>query len=187
MKVRWYDRILFICLALVLLAVAVFSFCLLIAPVRSGVTAVFAGLGSNSVGQAILAGCGVICLILLAYCVYEAFSRKKRHAAPKSVLVSYNEAGMVEVTLAAVDTLVQKSVRAHTSVRDCATTVVASGQSELAIRVQLSLMPDANIPELCAKVQGEVKEQIQAATGVTVKEVRVVVESTGVNPNARVS
>ncbi len=187
MKVRWYDRVLFVCLALVLLCVAVGSFALLAGSLRNGIVSALSSMSASPTGQAVLAGCGAICLILLAYCVYEAFSRKKRHAAPKSVLVSYNEAGMVEVTLAAVDTLVQKAVRAHTQVRDCVTTVVASGQSELAIRVQLSLLPDANIPEICAKVQSEVKEQIQAATGVSVKEVRVVVESTGVNPNARVS
>lgn len=188
MKLSWYDRILNFVAFLLLGALAAACFYLLTDAGRLMAAGLIAIIPSAGVNTIILIGAGVIVAVLAVYYLVMTFAvrGKGRVAAPRSVLVRHGEIGAVEITLSAIDTLVQKTVRKQNGVRDCSTVVAVNANSELELRVALSILPDTTVPELSEKLQTEVKEYVEAYGGVRVASVAVMVETTGMPQPSKV-
>lgn len=186
MKIRWYDRILLFIVAVFLLAAAaVFVSLPLFSSVNIDVTSRLANLPTDSLGSTLLIGGGAILLILSVYLVCVSFARKKVHA-PKSITVRQSEVGSVEISLEAIDTLVQKCARSFSEVRDCRSQVTVTQFNDIIIAIKLHIMPDTDIPDLTARMQAELKSYVERISGISVREIKVLVESTGVNLASKV-
>ncbi|MBQ4637975.1 MAG: alkaline shock response membrane anchor protein AmaP [Clostridia bacterium] len=183
MRNRWYDKVLNFVVALILLFGALIFIAMPLSAVRSFIAFVMTNL--NGFGMLVFSGVGVIMLVLFAYVLAGLFS-KKSSPMPTSVNVKVSEIGSVDITIGALDSLVLKSARAIPAVKDCKAFIVPADDGAVNISLTVSLMPEANIPEVTAKLQEEVKKFVESHTGVNVREIQVVVESTGVNPQARV-
>jgi len=186
MKIRWYDRILLFIVAVFLAASALLF---VAAPLMGGLSqnigARITNLPFDRTGTILLVAGGAILAVLAAYLFSIAFA-KKRIAAPKSVLMRQGEIGSIEINLCALDTLVQKCARGFSSVKDCKSSIAVTQYNDIAVLVRLSIMPDVEIPDLTSRLQTEMKQYVENFSGIPVREVRVIVESAGVNPAARV-
>ena len=185
MKLHWYDRALNFLIALFLLCACALFIGVLFTPVRIDVINRLSNLPGDFTGRTLLIGGAVILLILCSYLLSVAFSHKRKPIS-KSALVKATELGSIQITLNAVDTLVQKFTRGFSQIKDCSSRIVVISSGELAIQVKLQLMPETNVPELSAQLQSEMKEYIQNYSGVTVHEIQVVVESMGATSTAAV-
>lgn len=185
MKVHWYDRVLLFVLACFTLCAGILFLALQFAGVPANVALRIGNLPIDPLGSMLLLGGGIILLILAVYLFTTVLSRRRK-AAPRGVLVRAGEIGSVEITLPAIDTLIQKCVRGFGSVKDCCSIMQVTPMGELNIQLRLSLLPDTDVPELSQQIQNEVKTFVQTHAGVTVRQIAILVESTGVNPAARV-
>jgi uncharacterized alkaline shock family protein YloU len=186
MKIRWYDRILLFIVAVFLLAAAALFVALpLFGSINMDVTSRVANLSNDRLGSALLIGGGAILLILSIYLLCVSFARKKVYA-PKSIAVRQSEIGSVEISLEAIDTLVQKCARGFSEVRDCKSKVTVTQFNDIIIAIRLHIMPDTDIPDLTARMQAELKSYVERISGISVREVKVLIESTGVNLASKV-
>lgn len=185
MKVHWYDRVLMFFVACFLLAGAVLFFALQADAVCANVSLRIGNLPIDETGRMLLLGGGVILVVLSVY-LFATALHKRRRPPVRGVLVRSGEMGAVEITLSALDTLIQKSVRGFSAVRDCVSAMNVAPSGELDVQLRLALLPDTDVPDLSKQLQEEVKQFVESHAGVTVRQIAVLVESTGVNPAARV-
>ncbi len=174
MKMKWYDLLLAALCALVLLAAAVFAVGAALGPFRSAL---------QSFGEAsgLVLGIfgGVVALIALRV-LYAALGHA---AAPvqgqESVLIKTTDNGSILIALSALDTMVQRSVRACAAVRDVESRLLATEQEGVRVLLRVSFAPDSVLPEATAQIQREVKDYVQTHAGVPVTDVQIFVEAVG--------
>jgi len=123
-------------------------------------------------------------LLVTVICIKLLFSG----AAPKtpqSALIKVMDHGAVRISLSALDAMAQKHVRQHEKVRDVKSSV-GLVENGVRIRLRLSLMPEAVIPEVSAQLQSTLKDYIETLSGINVKEILVYVEDMANLPKPRV-
>ncbi|MEG1525174.1 MAG: alkaline shock response membrane anchor protein AmaP [Clostridia bacterium] len=187
MKLNVFDRIL---LAILLIIVIVCSFVLLavaanLVPVTAAKDFVelFYAYRQNAW---ILAGCGIVLLLLSVKLLFSGREKiEKIQPTPASTLIKQGENGGTFIALEAIDTMVQKHCRAQSRIRDCHSTLRAV-EDGVTIGIRLSVLPDTDIVKLTEELQTSLKAYIQNLTGINVKEIGILVESTSAQPAARV-
>ena len=92
----------------------------------------------------------------------------------------------INLSLEALDTLVQKSVRGHAAVREVRSAEAVGEHGEVRISLRLGLVHDAVVPEVCQAVQAAVREYVQQKAGLNVAEVEILVYQVGAGTLARV-
>ena len=90
--------------------------------------------------------------------------------------VASGDFGTVQITLAAIDAMVQRHCRANNKVRE-ATSVVSTRDGGVAISLKLVLLSDANVPEVTTELQKSLKEYIEGLTGIMTSDINIVVVS----------
>ena len=137
----------------------------------------------------ITAGAVLILFLLLRI----LFVRKKDKYAPSlqqnepmtaqkqdtdQIHIRSNEYGESYITKDALLDMIQKGVRANTSVRDSNAAVVSDPQSGQT-RVQLEVYPlsDSNLPQLSEELQRDVKQNVEERTGLQLEDVKVIYAS----------
>ena len=168
-KMKWYDRLLAALCALVLLAAAVFAVGAALGPFRSAL---------QSFGEAsglVLGIFGVVVALIALRVLYAALGHA---AAPvqgqESVLIKTTDNGSILIALSALDTMVQRSVRACAAVRDVESRLLATEQEGVRVLLRVSFAPDST-----AQIQREVKDYVQTHAGVPVTDVQIFVEAVG--------
>ena len=86
--------------------------------------------------------------------------QQKREPEVRSALVSQTEIGGTFITLAAIDSMVQKHIRQNNRVRDCVTAVRAA-QDGVVLSARLTVLPDTQLVELTGALQKSLKEYIR--------------------------
>lgn len=94
----------------------------------------------------------------------------------KQAVVHEGGLGQVRVSLAAIEALAEKVAAAKPGIKEVKAKVASSSQG-IALNLKLNSAPDINIPAVSEDIQREVKDSIFQVVGITVSEVRVVVES----------
>ena len=129
---------------------------------------------------------GAVALVVFLICLRMFFAiRTVKQETPKNALVQQTEIGGTFVSLAAIDTMVQKHIRANSRVRDCVTTI-RPVQDGVIISARLAVLPDTQIVELTTGLQKSLKEYIESLCGIHVTEVGVLVDSTVSSGSTRV-
>lgn len=117
-------------------------------------------------------------LIVFLICLRMFFAiRTPKQEQPKNTLVQQTEIGGTFVALSAIDSMVQKHIRANSRVRDCVT-AVRPVQDGVVISARLSVLPDTQIVELTTGLQKSLKEYIESLCGIHVSEVGILVDNT---------
>lgn len=131
----------------------------------------------------------IVGLALLAICCLLLFcgrsKKQKVEAAPASTLMQQNEIGGTYIALDAIDSMVQKHCRAVPNVRDCHTSLRAL-EDGVSIGIRLAVLPDTDVATLTQQLQASLKEYIQSLTGISVKEIGILVENAAEDPAKRV-
>lgn len=176
MKHAFWDRLLIVLCTLLLLGLAA-----LVAGLMVGF--IPAGLVINQVHQLmenrttrIVFGVVVAVLVVLAISVFWIVlpsSRKRRSA----FAVQQTEHGTLKISVNALSHLVEKCIAQHPELTTVSSSI-HSNEENIRVDLRVTLQSDINIPLAIASLQKQIKQYIEACSGVDVDSVRVVVEAT---------
>jgi len=121
-----------------------------------------------------------IALLLLAAGVLMLYLGIYRKAEPQLGSIGTSQGNSVSIGLPAVVDAVKKSAKAVEGVKDVQTEVKVKNDA-LQVRLTVSQMPDVAVPvpELAAKVQDAVRQQLEQQIGVKVDKVEVMFSDLG--------
>ncbi|MEL7608512.1 MAG: alkaline shock response membrane anchor protein AmaP [Bacillota bacterium] len=185
MKPKLIDRFLLLIILLLVLVLALLCLAFAAGLIPQALIVGFVGiLYGNPVNAMIACGIGLV-LAILALRLMFAGHKRAPAPMPQSVLIKSTENGTVYISLAAIDTMVQKHCRAQNRIRECES-MICPTKDGVAIRLKLSTMPDTNLPEMTASLQETLKEYIQSLSGISVVDIPILISSTGTIPKNRV-
>lgn len=190
MKAKLIDRILLAILLLLVIAVSLFLIMIAVQifPARD-VQQVVSNIYANPTNAIIVGAIGLVLFIVALRLMFASAGKKAVASAPMptSTLVKANEIGSTYISLSAIDAMVQKHCRNNNRIRTIESVVrgVAEGGG-VAINVRLALMPDTDIPALTDELQQTLKQYVESFSGISVREIGILVEDTSINPKSRV-
>lgn len=124
--------------------------------------------------QVIFAAAGIILFVAGLRLMFASIKPGKR--MEKVAVIEDNPLGQVRIALTAVESLVSKVVANFTGVREVRPKVLTQADG-IAVQVKLVTAPSISIPEVSQEIQQQVKERVLEVTGITVNNVRVVVDN----------
>ncbi|MEA4853593.1 MAG: alkaline shock response membrane anchor protein AmaP [Christensenella sp.] len=99
---------------------------------------------------------------------------------PKTAKVAVFESGSILITIKAIEEIVERYVREKKEVKGLKTTVVSYNDT-IDINLDISVLPDADIPQITKELQAGLVDYVQKSTGITVKQTKIMV--TGLKEN----
>ncbi len=111
------------------------------------------------------------------------FSGGKKSSMPRSVMLQ-SEEGEVRVSLNAIDILVRQSASQVKGVKEIKTSFFDL-EDGLGVQIRAAVTAEHSIPELSTQVQKEVKEHVMNIAGVSIDEVRVLIETVATGGRSR--
>ncbi len=117
----------------------------------------------------VTAGLLLIALILLIF----GFRRAK---GPGNAVLKGSEYGEVAISIAAIENIVLRVIQQTQGIKDVSRQVSFT-QDGLVITVKIRVMPDVAMPSLTNELQSKIKEYVEEITGITVHEVKIIVEN----------
>ena len=91
-----------------------------------------------------------------------------------TAVISSGDYGTVQITLAAIDSMVQRHCRANSKIRE-ATSVVSLHEGGIKVDLKLSLLSDANVPAVTEELQKTLKAYLEGLTGIQVNDISILV------------
>ena len=98
----------------------------------------------------------------------------------RHVVLAESSMGQVNVSLQAIESLVEKIVSQFNGVREIKPNIVSVPQG-IGIKVRVAVTPDVNLPQLSEEIQNRVKIRVLEVTGITVNSVKIMVENISVH------
>ncbi len=182
MKINWFERALLIVYTFVIAMVSLVLMAVAVGVIPLARVAEYINHIQYDWGFA-LALFLVSLAFLLASLKFLFLKRKRIIFA--GTLIKNTDLGMIRVSINTLDMLVQKAVRGFGEVKDVRSLVVAESDG-IRVRLNVQLMPDANIPEISQAIQKKVKEYVEATAGIVVKEVYVYIDNIAALQRSRV-
>ena len=180
MKPHFLDRLLLVVvcilgmalgLAFLLLAIGIFS----LDVIRVIVDNYAAHVGNLNFNLMIGVNGLVVFLVFLRLVI--GFNKRSKNEAPAPAAVATvvnSDFGSIQVSLAAIDAMIQRHCRSNNKVRE-AISVVSTRDNGVAINLKLVLLSEANVPETTAELQKSLKEYVEGLTGIAVKDISMMV------------
>ena len=168
MKFRFWDRIVLLAgAATVLLAGA----SLLIGGLRQGIE-------MPAAHRTLVIIFGVLCAALGGYLLMLP----RRYAMQrKDYVVQRTDTGELRIAVKAIENLVEKCIALHEEIQLISMSIM-SAREGVVVELNISLANNISIPLAVASLQKQIKQYLVAASGIEVREVRVIVESTKDEP-----
>jgi hypothetical protein len=178
MKFKFIDKLLLVLLLLFTVALSALCFGIAMDLIAGALITDYAATVTNGlvVNRLIMGGIGLV-LLIVALRLFIAMGRREaapREKTPVSALLSAGENGTAYITLAALDSLVQRHCRANQRIKECESNVIAT-PSGIAVSLKLQVAPDTVIPELSAQLQKSLKEYMETISGITVTGVDILI------------
>ena len=175
MKTGFLDRVLIYLFSLIAACLAV------LAALRAFgldlVETFFEGLSAAAPGllwKLIVSGLAAVVVLLAVYAmVVVTPSRKKKSAF---VTLNADENGQVRVALPAIRELAMQALRGVAGSQDAEIRVYEDSDA-ISVAVNMSVTSDMHVPTVTMNLQRAIKEHIQKSSGVSVRNVTVVVDS----------
>jgi len=170
MKMKTGTRVLLTIYLIVIILAFLFllatMFGLVSPSIMQGVTSTMT---DGGIGYKALYAAVAIVMIIVAF-VLMFFGAGK--TAPKTARIAVFENGNILITVRAIEELIEKYVREFHDVNGL-NTKVGSFDSYIEIDIEISTVPEANIPELTRTLKEGLTENIQKHTGITVNKTNV--------------
>lgn len=126
----------------------------------------------------------VLAILLCVFgtcCILTLCSRRAvRHS---SYVMQKGENGSIGVSVRSIEGLVQTCVKQHASIASAEISIVER-RDGIVILMHVQEEAGVNIPLAVGAMQKQIRQYVNACTGLDVQEVRVMVESTGLNVSA---
>ncbi len=116
----------------------------------------------------------VAALLLIALILFSLGLRKSKKAG--NAVMKGSEYGEVAISITAIENMVLRVVQQTKGIKDVSR-AVSYTQDGLIIKVRIRVMPDVAIPGISSELQSKAKEYVEEITGITVHEVKVMVEN----------
>ncbi len=100
---------------------------------------------------------------------------------PKTAKVAVFDSGSILITVKAIEELVERFVHEKKEIKGLKTNVI-SYDDAIDINIDVSVLPDVDIPEVTKDLQAGLADYIQKHTGITVKQTKIMV--TGLKENS---
>ena len=168
MKFRFWDRIVLLAgAATVLLAGA----SLLIGGLRQGIE-------MPAAHRTLVIIFGVLCA---AFGGYVLMLPRRYAMQRKDYVVQRTDTGELRIAVKAIENLVEKCIALHEEIQLISMSIM-SAREGVVVELNISLANNISIPLAVASLQKQIKQYLVAASGIEVREVRVIVESTKDEP-----
>lgn len=175
MKIRAFDRISSIIIALVLIAVTLFlagvAWNIIKQPVIDEYVSAIYEINLNSW---IMTGIACVVLIMAAALLFTAFAREKKGG--RYLVINNLEAGNIRIADSTFKDMIKKNADEVLGVRDC-TVSVKNIDKTIQIFIKVSIAEDLAIPTICAEIQKAVKTNIESICGIVIEKVNVIVDN----------
>jgi uncharacterized alkaline shock family protein YloU len=125
---------------------------------------------------------GLVELIVALYILSWSVRRRYHH---EPTITRETGLGRVQISLKAVETLVQRAARQVQGVREVQTDLRMDKQ-DLDINLILTVAPDLSIPAISEEVQHRIERYIAQTVGVTPTKIQLVFKSVGADTKSRV-
>lgn len=127
-----------------------------------------------------------IALIFFALSMVFLLSGVKSNKDKKAVS-KHTNIGEIRISLNSIENIALNASKKAGGVKE-SKTLVKKSEDGVEIEVRIIVMPDLSIPAISEDVQGRVKKAVEEASGITVMQVKVIVDSiySGVASKARV-
>ena len=176
MKHAFWDRLLIVLCALMLLGISAMLLGMVIGFLPASLLIEQIGLlASNRVWRVILCIVAAALIVLAGFVFWIILPRRKGRFS--TFALQRTEHGVLKISVKALENLVEKCTSQHPELA-----IVSSGiySNEATVRVELrvTLQSDINIPLAISALQKQIKQYVEACSGVDVEEVLVTVEAT---------
>lgn len=98
----------------------------------------------------------------------------------RQVVLTESALGQVNISLQAIESLVEKIVSQFNGVREVKPNIITVPQG-IGIKVRVAVTPDVNLPQLSEEIQKRVKSRVLEVTGITVTTIKIMVENISVH------
>lgn len=127
----------------------------------------------------LMGGAGLVVFLISLRLIIGFNKRAKKDASQKNApattaLISTGDFGSTQITLAALDSMIQRHCRTNPKVRETGS-MIRTVDGGIAIELKLVLIHDANIPETTASLQKSLKEYLEGLTGIKVNDISILV------------
>jgi hypothetical protein len=99
----------------------------------------------------------------------------------KDYVVQRTDTGELRIAVKAIENLVEKCIALHEEIQLISMSIM-SAREGVVVELNISLANNISIPLAVASLQKQIKQYLVAASGIEVREVRVIVESTKDEP-----
>ncbi len=99
-----------------------------------------------------------------------------RSSKDKKAVSKHTNIGEIRISLNSIENIASNASKRSTGIRE-SKTLVKKAEDGVDIEVRVVVMPDISIPVISEEVQGRVKKSVEDASGITVKNVKVIVDS----------
>lgn len=128
--------------------------------------------------QAVRIGASITAAVLVILCVLLfTVILPKRKGNRSAYAIQQVEHGELKISIKALEHLVAKCLAQHPEM-NCTASTITSNEQSVRVDLRVTLQSDINIPLATAALQKQIKQYVEACSGVDVDEVRVVVEGT---------
>ncbi len=174
---RAFGRVIMVFLALLLIGGALFLVAINFNLIP-GVTDPFA-LPAWADDNVILAVAAGLLLIALIFLVSGLRPVKK----PGNAALKGSEHGEVLISISALENMVLRVVQQIQGIKDVKRNVSFTPDG-LLVKIIISVMPDVSLPAVTSDLQTKTKEYLEEITGITVREVKVIVDNVNMDQAA---
>jgi len=128
----------------------------------------------------------IVSLILLALSI-AYLSSGLRGDKDKKVVKKHTNVGILNISLVAIENIALAAAKKINGVREAKAQILKiQGDESIAVVLKVVVLADINIPAVSQELQLKVKKSIEESSGVTVDNVKVVVENIMANYRSRV-
>jgi len=120
--------------------------------------------------------------VLVSFFLFRNTFRVK---IPTQTEIINTSLGKIKITNSALEHMVTKVTREINGIKETKA-IIKNTSGGIAIYIQVSLLPDINIPETTMMIQTKVKEYFGKVVGIGVEEVRVLVTKLSTDLKSRV-
>ena len=92
----------------------------------------------------------------------------------KTTVIHETSLGRIKITRPALEHLVVKAAKSTQGIREVKP-FLKSSADELAVQLKIQVLPDVSIPNITEELQKKVKEYLLKTAGITVNEIKVIV------------
>ncbi|MCL2545323.1 MAG: alkaline shock response membrane anchor protein AmaP [Clostridia bacterium] len=176
MKHAFWDRLLIILCTLMLLALSTMLLGIVIGFLPASVLIEKINLlASDRIWRVVLCVAAALLIVLAVLVFWIVLPRRKGRFS--TFALQKTENGELKISVKALENLVQKCISQHPELT-VVSLAIYSNEATVQAELRVTLQSDINIPLAISALQKEIKQYVEACTGVDVEAVLVSVEST---------